>query len=95
MDDQDGNGAVVEDVVADAAKEGAADCAAAARAHCDQVVPAAVDLLDQRGADGLVGEDGGDGDLVGDAVACAAQLGFRGCESVGVDLGGRPAAGTE
>jgi DNA-binding MarR family transcriptional regulator len=69
VDDEDRDGAVVQDVVADAAHERGADGAAAARAHDDGVVVAVLDLPDQRGADRLLGQHRGDRHALGDPIA--------------------------
>jgi hypothetical protein len=68
--------------VADAAEQCGADGAAAARAHGHEVVVARFDLAQERDADGLVGHDGGDREVLGHPVAGAAQDGL--CLGVGV-----------
>src|ERR1700733_870928 len=65
--DQDGNRAVVEGVVADAAQQRRDQRAPAARAHHEQVVVAGLDRGHQRGPDRAAADQGGHGHVGGHA----------------------------
>ena len=76
VDDEDGDGGVVQDVVADAAQQRGADGTSAARAHDDEVVVAVLDLAQQRDPDGLLGQHRRDRQVIGNLVARFAEHRF-------------------
>jgi hypothetical protein len=73
MDDEHRNGAVVQDVVADAAEKCGSNGTAAAGAHHDEIVVALSDPTDQCGSDRLLAQHRANGDVVGDAFACVPK----------------------
>ena len=97
VDDEDGDGGVVQDVVADAAQQGGADGTSPARAHDDEVVVAVRDLVDQRDPDGLLGQHRRHGQVIGDPVARVTQhrfgLSMRACDQLADRRAGHEAAG--
>jgi len=94
VNDQNWDRAVVNDVAADAPEQGGAHRSATAGAHHDQIVSSAFDLLNQRGADRLIGKDRRDGKVVGHPIACAPEHGFRRRSGIGLHHGERRAAQT-